>query len=163
MKPLKTCRCDQLFTFHTRHHLCRPRVALAGTRQLYSKGPGSIHAPRTEKITGCEVGDKANGLRGRIRVGDRNKDGNGNVNVDGEGDGAGTTTGVEANERAQDGNENGKRGTGPGRVVERRVCARKPKRVFHIRWKTGETWAERRKNKTRKYSFSSCRLEQYKE
>ena len=55
----------------------------------------------------------------------------------------------------------GKRATGPGRVEERRVCARKSRRVVDVMWKTGETWAEGGKSKTQKYSFSSCRLGQY--
>ena len=112
-------------------------MALAGTRRLCSQGLGSIHAHLTEGVAWYEVEDEANGFRGGIRVGDRNRDrnrfggGNGDVNVDGEGDGAGTTTGMEANQGPQDGNENGRRGTGSGRVEERRVCASKPRRVVN--------------------------------
>ena len=69
------------------------------------------------------------------------------MNVDGEGDGAGTTTGVEAYQVMQDGNENAKRGTGPGRVDERRKYARKPRRVVGIMWKMGDTWAGGMKTK----------------
>ena len=129
-------------------------MALAGTRQLRSHGPGSIQAHRTEGVAGYEVGGVANGFRGGIRVGDRNGDwngfggGNGDVNVDGKGDGAGTTTGMEANQGPQDANENGKRGTGSGRVEERRVCARKPKTVVDVMWKTGVTWAKGIETKT---------------
>ena len=136
-KKHKTCRRDQSFSFRTRHDLCRPRVALAGTRRLCSQGLVSIHAHRTEGVAWYEVGDEANGFRGGIRVGDRNRDrnrfggGNGDVNVDGEGGGAGTTTGMEANQGPQDGNENGRRGTGSRRVEERRVCASKPRRVVN--------------------------------
>ena len=116
-----TCRRDQSFSFRTRHHLCRQGVALAGTRQLRSQGPGSTHAHRTEGVPGCEVGDEANGFRGGIRDGDRNGDPNGvgggnrDVNVDGHRNGARTTTGVEANQGTQDGNENRRRGTRLGR------------------------------------------------
>ena len=128
-------------------------MALAGTRQLRSQDPGSIHAHRTEGVTGCKVGDEANGLRGEVKVGDRNRDrngvggGNGDVNVDGQGDGAGTTTGVEANQGTQDGNENERRDTGLGRVGERQTCAWKPRRGVDVMWKTGETWAKRIKTK----------------
>ena len=47
---------------------------------------------------------------------------------------------MEANEVTH--NRNRRRGTGSGRVDERRVCARKPRRVVDIMWKTGKTWAE---------------------
>ena len=43
-KPHETCRRDQSLSFSTRHHLCRPGVALVGTQQLRSQRPGSIHA-----------------------------------------------------------------------------------------------------------------------
>ena len=71
----------------------------------------------------------------------------GDGNVDGEGDGEGTKTWVEANE----GNEDGRRGTGSRRENERRICARKPRKVVDVMWETGETWAEEEKNTTRKY------------
>ena len=51
------------------------------------------------------------------------------MNVDEEGDGAGTRTGVGANQRTQDGNEKGKRGTGPGSVEESRIRARNPEEL----------------------------------
>ena len=38
---------QQAFSFHTRHHLCRQEMALAGARQLRSQGPVSVHAHRT--------------------------------------------------------------------------------------------------------------------
>ena len=82
MKPRKSCRRDQALSFRTRHHLCRQGVALAGTQKLRSQGPGSVHARRTEGVTGSEGGEEADG----------------DVNVDGDGDGSGTRTGVEANE-----------------------------------------------------------------
>ena len=56
-------------------------------------------------------------------------------------------TEVEANEGTQDGNKNGKRGTGPESGEERRICARKPRRVVDIMWKSGETWAKGAKTK----------------
>ena len=40
MKPHKTCRRDQSYSFRTRHHLCRSGVALAGTRKLRSQARG---------------------------------------------------------------------------------------------------------------------------
>ena len=118
-KTCKTCRRHQSFLFNTRHHLCRPRVALAGTRQLRSQGPGSIQAHRTEGVTGCEVGEETNASRVGRGIGNRN----GDLNEVGCGNGKG----------------NGKRGTRPGRVQEMRVCPRKPRRVVDIIWKTGET------------------------
>ena len=63
-------------------------MALASTRQLRSQGLVSVHAHRTEGVTGSE---------GRAGA-------NGDVNGDVDGDGAGTKTGVEASEGAQDGN-----------------------------------------------------------
>ena len=90
-KSHKTCGRDQSFSFCARQDFCRPRVAFAGTRQLRSQSLGSIHAHRTERVTGCEVGDVAHRFRGGIRVGDRNGDrngvggGNGDVTVDGKG------------------------------------------------------------------------------
>ena len=95
-KPHKNCRRDQSCSFRTRHDLCRPGVAFAGTRQLRLQGAGSIHTHHTEEVSRCEVGEETNGFRGGIRVGNRNGDGggvgggNGDVNVGGEGDGAGT-------------------------------------------------------------------------
>ena len=103
----------QALSFRTRHHLCRQKVALAGTRQLRSQGPVSVHAYRTKRVTRSEEREGANGVGGGIRVGGGNRDengvwsGNGDVNVDENGDGAGTRTGVEANEGTQDGNGDG--------------------------------------------------------
>ena len=71
-------------------------MALAGTRQLRLQGPGSTHTHQTEEVSRCEVGEKTNGFKGGIRVGNRNRDWNGggggnrDVDVGGEGDGAGT-------------------------------------------------------------------------
>ena len=76
-KSHKACRRNQSFSFRTSHHLCRPGVEPAGTRQLGSQGPGSIHAHRTDGVLGCQVGDEANGFRRGIRVGDRKGDRNG--------------------------------------------------------------------------------------
>ena len=45
---------QQALSFRTRHHLCRQGVALAGTPQHRSRGPVSVHAHRTEGITGSE-------------------------------------------------------------------------------------------------------------
>ena len=85
----KSCRRDQALSFHTSRHLCRQGGALAGTRQLHSQGPMSVHAHRTKRVTGSEEREGANGVGGGIRVGG----GNGDVNVDEDGDGAGTRTG----------------------------------------------------------------------
>ena len=103
---------QQTLSFHTRHHLCRQGVALATTWQLYSQGPVSIYAHRTEGVTGPEKQEGANGVGGGIGVRGRNGDGNGvggrdgDVDDDGGADKVGeeteTGTGVEANEGAQD-------------------------------------------------------------
>ena len=70
------------------------------------------------------------------------------MNVDREEDGAGSKTRVEAIERGTlDGNENGRRGTGSRCVEERRICARKPRRVVDIMWEMGKTWAKAEKTK----------------
>ena len=79
----------------------------------------SVHVHRTERVTGSEGREGANG------VGGGNGDGNGDVN--GDGDGAGAGTGVEANEGAQDGNEDG---SGNGGGGERRSA----------RWERGREW-----------------------
>ena len=47
-------------SFHTRHHLCRQGAALAGTLQPRSKGPVSVHAHCTERVTGSEGREGAN-------------------------------------------------------------------------------------------------------
>ena len=57
------------------HHICRQRVALAGSRQLRSEGPVSVHAHRTEGVSGLEAREGANGIGG----------GNGNGNGGGNG------------------------------------------------------------------------------
>ena len=55
-----------------------------------------MHTHQTEEVSRCEVGEKTNGFRGGIRVGNINRDRNGggggnrDVDVSGEGDGAGT-------------------------------------------------------------------------
>ena len=120
---------QQALSFRTRHHLCRQGVALASTRKLRSKGLVSVHAHRTEGVTGSEGRERANGVGGGIGVGGGNGDGNGvggmngavNGNVDGDGArtgaGTGAGTGVEVNEGAQDGNGDGsgdRAGTGTG-------------------------------------------------
>ena len=116
---------QQALSFRTRHHLCRQGVALASTRQLRSQGPVSVQAHCTERVTGSEGQEGANGIVGGIGVGGGNVDGNrvggGNGDVTGhrdrDGAGAGTGTGVEVNEGAQDGNGDGsgnRAGTGTG-------------------------------------------------
>ena len=109
----------------THHHLCRQGVAFASTRQLRSQALVSVHAHRTEGVTGSEGREGANGVGGRIGVGggdgDGVGDGNGDVNDHGDGDraGAGKGPGVEANKRAQDRNGGGSgNGAGTGTVVE---------------------------------------------
>ena len=72
--------------------------------------PGVCARAFTEGVTGSDGREEANEAGGRIGVGGGNGDGNGvgggngDVNGDGDGDGAGTRTGLEANERTQDGN-----------------------------------------------------------
>ena len=84
----------------------RQGVALTSPQQLRSQGPVSVHAHRTEGVTGSEGREGANGVGGRIGVGGGNGDGNrvgggsGGVKSHGDGDGAGAGTGVEANEGA---------------------------------------------------------------
>ena len=164
----RTRLVDAISPFHS------TRLMISADRRCRLRAPGSSACKARGLYThiepsGCEVGDETNGFRSGLKVGDGNGDGNGvgsgngDVSVDGEGDGAGTTTGVEGNQGTQDWNENGRRGTGSGRVEERRVCASKPRRVVDVMWITGETWAEEIKTKTRKHSFSSCRLGQYRE
>ena len=110
---------QQALLFCTRHHLCRQRAALASTRQLRSHGPVSIHAHRTEGITGSEGREETNGVGDRIGVEGGNGNGNGvgggngDVNDHGDGDRTGAGTGVEVNEEAQDGNGDGNRGGDP--------------------------------------------------
>ena len=60
---------QQALSFRTRHHLCRHGVALASARQLCSQSPVSVHAHRTEEVTGSEGREEANGVGGRIGVG----------------------------------------------------------------------------------------------
>ena len=90
---------QQALSFRTRQHLCSQGAALAGTRHLRLQGPVSVHAHRSEGVTGSEGREGANG--------------GGNVNGDVDGDGAGTETGVEGNEGAQDGGGNGNGGRDP--------------------------------------------------
>ena len=85
-----------------RHRRCR-RVALAGIRQLRSQGPVSVHAHRTEGVTGSTGREGANEVGGE----------NGYVNVDGDRDRAGMRTGAGANKGTQDGNGDGS-GNGVG-------------------------------------------------
>ena len=84
-------------------------MALAGIRQLRSPGPVSVHAHRTEGVTGSKGREGANWVGG----------GNGDVNGDGNGDGAGTRTGGGANEGTKYGNRDGS-GDGAGTGVEAR-------------------------------------------
>ena len=102
---------QQVLLLHKRHYLSRQGVALAGTPQLCSQDPVSVHAHCTEGVTGSEGHKGANGVRGR----------NEDVNGDEEGDRAGTRTEVEASERTQDGNGDGSEdGAGTGTGVETR-------------------------------------------
>ena len=50
-KPHKTCRRDPALLFRTRHHFCRQRVVLTGTRQLRSQSLVPVHAHRTERVS----------------------------------------------------------------------------------------------------------------
>ena len=68
---------QQALSFPMRHHLSRQRVALASTRQLYPRGPVSVYAHRTERVTGPEEQEGANGVGGGIGVRGRNGDDNG--------------------------------------------------------------------------------------
>ena len=133
---------QQALSFRTRHHLCRQGGALAGTRQLRTRGPASVQAHCTEGVTGPEGQEEANGVGGGIGVGGRN----GDVNGHGDGDGAGTGTerergrergwrpvdkhrmgtGTEARTVAETGTETR---IGSGRVEESRRSARNRKIV----------------------------------
>ena len=113
----KNCRRDKALLFRTRHHLCRQTVALAGTRQLRSRGQGPVHTHRTEGVSRSEGRERANGVGCGIGVGGGNGDGHEIGGADGDGDRAGAETGVEANEGAQNGNEDG---SGDGAGTERR-------------------------------------------
>ena len=117
---------QQALSFRSRHHLCRQGVALASTRQPHLRGPVSVQAHRTGRVTESEGQEGANGVGGGIGVGGGNGDGNGDVNGHGDGDGAGTGTGVDANEGAQDRNGDGSgdgagTGTGTGVGTRRRT------------------------------------------
>ena len=109
----KRCRHDQALSFHTRHLFCKQGVVLAGTRQLRSQGPVSVHAYRTEGVIGSEGREGANGVGSGISVageiGNWNgvEGGNGDVNVDENGDEAGTRMELEVNEGTQYGNGDG--------------------------------------------------------
>ena len=116
------CRRDQALSFRTRHHLCRQGMVLAVTQQLRSKGPVSVHALRTEGVTGSEGRQASNGVGGGVGVEGRNGDGNwgeggnGDVNSGGDGDGAGEGTGTGTGWR---GMKERKIGTGTGAGTER--------------------------------------------
>ena len=108
---------QQALLFLTRHHLCRQRVTLAGTRQVRSQGPVSVHAHCPEGVTRSEGRKGANGVE--VGIGDENGGGGGNGDVNGDGDGEGPGTGVEAIERTQDVNGDGSGdGAGTGTGVE---------------------------------------------
>ena len=68
-----------------------------------------MHVHCTEGVTGSDGREEANEAGGGIGVGGGNGDGNGvgggnrDVHGDGDGDGAETRTGLEVNERTQDG------------------------------------------------------------
>ena len=68
---------EQTILSRMHHHLCKQGETLAGTRQLRSQGPESIHAHWTERVTGFEGQEGTNRAGGRIGVGGRNGDGNG--------------------------------------------------------------------------------------
>ena len=93
---------QQALSFHTLHHLCIRGWALASTQQFRSQGPVSVHAHRTERVTGSKGGESANGVGRCIGVGGGHGDGNGvgrgNGDVNGDGDGdrveAGTKMGT---------------------------------------------------------------------
>ena len=104
---------QQALSLRTRRHIFRQGAALAITRQLNSQGPVSVHAHRTEGVTGSEGREEAKRVGGGIGAGGGNGDGDGNgvggenggVNdCDGDKDGAGMKTEVEANEGTQVGN-----------------------------------------------------------
>ena len=82
--PHNNCRRDQALSFRTCHHPCRQGVVLAGTRHLRLVGPVSIHAHRTEGLTGSKGRDGANAVGGAFRVESGNGNGNGGENVYGD-------------------------------------------------------------------------------
>ena len=104
---------QQTLSFGTCHHLCKQGVVLAGTRQLRSQGPVSVHAYCTDEVSRSEGRERANGIGGGNGVGGVD----GDVNGDRDEDGAGTGK-VEAIERTQVGNgdEDGA-GTGTGMEI----------------------------------------------
>ena len=59
---------QQALSSHTRHNLCRQGVALASTRQLYSQGPVSVYARRTEGLAGPEEQEGVNEVGDGIGV-----------------------------------------------------------------------------------------------
>ena len=93
-----SCVLQQALSFSTHNHLCRQGEALAGTRQLRSQGPVSVHAHCTEEVIGSEVHKGANRVGGGIGIGggngDANRVGGVNKNVSGDEDGDGARTGT---------------------------------------------------------------------
>ena len=78
------------------------------------------------------------------------------VSIDREEDKEGWRTRVEVNEGTQDGNDD-ESGDGAGRMEERGICARKPRRVLDVMCKTVETWrAQGENNYTKKCWFRGC-------
>ena len=128
----------------------------------------TVHAHRTEEVTGFKGREEAKGVGSGI--GDKNGVGGGNkaVSRDGDEDLAGWRMGVDANERAQDCNGDGagtrregerevrwrpvgehRMGTGTGseRAEERQKSARNRTRVVDALWKTEETGEKRGKRR----------------
>ena len=105
----------------------------------------SVHAYRTEEVTGSKGRKGANGVEGGIGVEGVNGDGsrvgvgNGDVDVDGNGNGAGadTETRAVAETGTGAGTETVLR-TGPGRAEESGRCARNRTLVVDVMWETGD-------------------------
>ena len=116
---------QQALSLRTRRHICRRGVALAGTQQLRSQDPMSVHAPCTEGVTRSEGDEGANGdgkVRAGTGTGSRAGTGMETITVIGMGTGAATGTGREREWGWRRENER-KTGTGTGAKTKRIVVA----------------------------------------
>ena len=75
-KSHKNCRRYQALLFRKLHHLCRQEVALAGTRQLRSRGLVPGHAHHAEGLTGSGRREGSNKIGSGIGVVGRNRNRN---------------------------------------------------------------------------------------
>ena len=88
---------QQALLIRTRYHLCKQGVALAGTRQLRSQGPVSVHAPTVpspgdgKERTGSGA-ESESGTGSKMGTGSEKGKGDVKADGDGDGDGAGRRT-----------------------------------------------------------------------